>query len=128
MRFIPTIVHGLLDYVYVILLLFVPYIFGFSSNNADAYVMDIAASAVLIYSIHTKYELGLFKNIPMRTHLTIDLIIGVLLAASPWLLGFANEVYGPHLFFGLFAVVASLCSKPTSSTIEKSTYAENRIT
>ncbi len=87
-------------------------------------LIDIAASTVLVYSIHTKYELGIFKNIPMKNHLLLDLIVGILLAASPWLFAFADVVYKPHLFFGLFAIAAALLSKKSSKQISESTYSE----
>jgi hypothetical protein len=122
MRFIPTKLHGILDYLYVLALFFVPNVFGFSSNSADTYVTDIVACTVLVYSILTKYELGIFKNIPMKIHLLLDLIVGILLAASPWIFAFADVVYKPHLFFGLFAIAAALFSKKSSKQINESTY------
>ncbi|HYK45594.1 MAG TPA: SPW repeat protein [Parafilimonas sp.] len=128
MRFIPTKVHGVMDYLYALVLLFIPNIFHFSSNDAPTYVMDVVSSAVFTYSLFTKYELGLFKNIPMHVHLILDLVFGVLLAASPWIFGFADDVYKPHLFFGLFAIAAASFSKVTSRQIEKSTYSQESST
>ena len=66
MRFIPTKVHGVMDYLHALVLLFIPNIFHFSSNDAATYVMDVVSSAVFTYSLFPKYELGLFKNIPMQ--------------------------------------------------------------
>ena len=122
MRFIPTKVHGILDYLYVLALFFVPNIFHFSSNDARTYTIDIVSSAVLVYAMFTKYELGFFKSIPMKTHLLLDYVAGIFLAASPWLFGFADFVYAPHLFFGLFALVVALFTKKSSEQIDKSTY------
>ena len=59
----------------------------------------------------TDYEVGAFPVIPMRLHLGLDGLGGALLAASPWLFGFAREVYWPHLLFGLFSVVASFITR-----------------
>jgi hypothetical protein len=87
--------------------------------------MDVVSSTVLVYSTFTKYELGISKYLPMRTHLLLDIIIGVFLAASPWIFGFASYVYAPHLFFGLFAIVVAFLSKKSSQQIESSRYAEN---
>jgi len=101
-----------------------PNIFHFSANDAATYVMDVVSSAVFTYSPFTKYEPGLFKNIPMHIHLILDLVFGVLLAASPWIFGFAADVYKPHLFFGVFAITAALLSRVTSRQIEKSTYSQ----
>jgi hypothetical protein len=123
MRFIPTKVHGVLDYLYVLILFFTPAIFHFSTNGAPTLTMDVVSSTVLVYSTFTKYELGISKYLPMRTHLLLDIIIGVFLAASPWIFGFASYVYAPHLFFGLFAIVVAFLSKKSSQQIESSRYA-----
>jgi hypothetical protein len=125
MRFIPTKVHGVLDYLYVLILFFIPTIFHFNTNSAPTLTMDVVSSTVLVYSTFTKYELGISKYLPMKIHLLLDVIVGIFLAVSPWIFGFANYVYAPHLFFGLFAVIVALLSKKSSEQIEKSKYAEN---
>jgi hypothetical protein len=63
----------------------------------------------------TNYEFGLSKSISMRTHLMLDLMSGILLAASPWLFGFSDYVYLPHLLVGLFEIAASLMTVRTPS-------------
>lgn len=68
----------------------------------------------LLQSLMTDYELSLFKIIPMRTHLIIDFISGIVLAASPWLFGFSNRVYEPHLILGLVEVAAVLMTDSES--------------
>jgi SPW repeat-containing protein len=126
MRFIPTKVHGILDYLYVLILFFIPTIFHFSTNGAPTLTIDVVSSTVLVYSTFTKYELGISKYLPMKIHLLLDVIVGIFLAASPWIFGFARNVYTPHLFFGLFAVVAALLTKKSSEQIDKSTYAPTK--
>ena len=66
-------------------------------------------------SLLTDYELGLFKVIPMPMHLALDAANGALLAASPWLFGFAEEVSAPHLGLGLFEIVVTASSQATSA-------------
>jgi hypothetical protein len=51
------------------------------------------------------------RLLPMSGHLALDGVAGAALALSPWLLGFADEVFWPHLLFGLFSVVASLVTR-----------------
>jgi hypothetical protein len=46
-------------------------------------------------------------------HLALDAVNGALLAASPWLFGFAEEVSAPHLGLGLFEIVVTASSQPT---------------
>jgi hypothetical protein len=74
-------------------------------------VAVIVGLGAIAYSAVTDYELGLVRLAPMRVHLLLDGVGGALLAASPWILGFADHVYAPHLLFGLFAVVASLVTR-----------------
>lgn len=48
-------------------------------------------------SLITRYELSPTKLIPLKVHLGADIAAGFLLAASPWLLGFAEVIWWPHL-------------------------------
>jgi hypothetical protein len=111
MRFLPTRVHGVIDYIWGVLLLASPWIFGFADGGAAQWVAVVVGLGAIAYSAVTDYELGLVRLAPMRLHLLLDGLGGALLAASPWILGFADRVYGPHLAFGLFAVVASLITQ-----------------
>jgi hypothetical protein len=91
-----------------ILLVASPWIFGFADNGMQLWIPVILGVFMLIYSLMTDYELGLSDNISMRTHLIIDFISGVLLAASPWIFGFAGEVYLPHLVLGIAEIGAAV--------------------
>jgi hypothetical protein len=69
---------------------------------------------LLAYSLFTNYELGVWKVAPMAVHNLIDIAAGGLLAASPWLFGFADEsanVRVPHLVVGLAAVFLGLTTR-----------------
>jgi hypothetical protein len=111
MRFLPTRIHGVIDYIWGVLLLASPWIFGFADGGAAQWVAVVVGLGAIAYSAVTDYELGLVRLAPMRLHLLPDGLGGALLAASPWILGFADRVCGPHLAFGLFAVVASLITQ-----------------
>lgn len=113
MRFIPTRVHGVLDYLVGILLIAAPWLFDFDRGGMETWIPVVLGAGALLYSIMTDYELGLSKTLSMRTHLTMDLLSGILLAASPWIFGFADYVWGPHLVLGLFEIGASLMTKKT---------------
>jgi SPW repeat len=111
MRFIPTRVHGVIDYLWGIALIASPWLFGFAIGGAAQWVAIVFGAGAILYSLVTVYELGALRIIPMSLHLTLDGIAGAVLAASPWLFGFSREVVWPHLLFGLFSVVASLISR-----------------
>src|SRR5215213_2483256 len=102
MRFISTQVHGVLDYLVGVLLIAVPWILGFDGTGAAQWVPVILGVAAIIYSLLTRYELGMARVIPMSVHLWLDALSGLLLAASPWLFGFSDIVWVPHVVVGLF--------------------------
>lgn len=49
----------------------------------------------------------------MPTHLTVDIIAGIFLAASPLLFRFADQVYLPHLIVGLLSIGSGLFTETT---------------
>jgi len=111
MRFIPTKVHGVMDYLMGILLIASPWLFDFNRGGTETWIPVILGVGALIYSVMTDYELGLTRTLSMPTHLTLDLASGILMAASPWIFGFADYVYMPHLVLGIIEVGASLMTK-----------------
>jgi hypothetical protein len=111
MRFIPTRTHGILDYLIGALLIVAPWLFDFADGGAKQWVPIILGAGALLYSVMTDYELGLVKAIPMSVHLMLDLGSGIILAVSPWLFGFADEIWWPHLVFGLLEIGAALMTQ-----------------
>lgn len=111
MKIINTKFHGVLDYLTGILLIAAPWIFNFADGTAAQTVPVVLGITTLIMALLTDYELGLIRKIPMSVHLTIDFLMGVFLAASPWLLDFSERVYLPHLIVGIFAVCVSLVTE-----------------
>jgi SPW repeat len=114
MRFIPTKFHAPLDYVVGVALIAAPWIFQFSEHTAATVVPVVLGIGLIAYSLLTDYELGVWKVAPMAVHNLIDVVAGALLAASPWLFGFADEtanVRVPHLVVGLAAIFLGLTTK-----------------
>src|SRR5690606_13344607 len=116
MRFIETKTHGYLDYIMGLLLIAAPWIVGFAEGGAETWVPVILGAGVIVSSLITDYELGATPQISMRTHLTLDLLGGILLAVSPWLFGFSEIVWVPHLVVGLLEIGAALMTKREPST------------
>ena len=113
MRFISSRTHGLLDYLVGVLLIASPWLFGFRGLSDASFIPVALGVTTLIYSMLTNYEFGLLKVLPFSLHLLFDVLAGVVLAVSPWLFGFANVVYLPHLLLGIFEVGAVLMTKRT---------------
>jgi hypothetical protein len=116
MRFIPTRIHGVLDYLVGILLIAAPWLLGFARGGAETWVPVALGAGVILYSLFTDYELGAVRRLSVPAHLTLDALGGLFLAASPWLLGYADYVYLPHLIVGIVEVVTALTTHKRSST------------
>ncbi len=116
MKLIKSKTHGYLDYIVGVLLIAAPWIFDFYRGGAESWVPIILGAAVILYSLITDYELGAAKVISFRSHLILDVVGGIFLAVSPWLFGFADYVYLPHLIVGLLELVAvTLTDKDVSA-------------
>jgi hypothetical protein len=100
-----------MDYLVGTLLILAPFIFQLNLRGAESWVAIIIGCVVLLQSLFTDYELGLVKSIPLPTHLIMDLVLGVVLLISPWLFGFAQLVYVPHVVFGLLAIISGLTTE-----------------
>jgi hypothetical protein len=113
MRFIPTRIHGIIDYVVGALLILAPFILGFATGGAEMWVPIILGAGIILYSLLTAYEMGATNSINLSTHLWLDVGVGALLAVSPWLFGFSEIVWAPHLIVGLLAIGLGLTSHRT---------------
>lgn len=111
MRFIPTRVHGILDYSMGLILIAAPWILDFADGGAKQWVPIIVGALVIGQSLMTDYELGVVKALPMATHLALDILTGVVLAVSPWVFGFADEIWWPHVLFGVLEIGAALMTQ-----------------
>ena len=111
MRFIPTKFHAPLDYIVGAALIAAPWIFQFSEHTAPTAVSIVLGIGLIVYSLFTNYELGVWKVAPMAVHNLIDIAAGIVLATSPWIFGFADEstnVWAPHVVVGLAAIFLGL--------------------
>lgn len=115
MRFLPTKVHGVLDYLVGIALIAAPWLFQFQDVGGAAVSLPIILGIGLIaYSIFTNYEWGMVKVLPMPYHLVVDFVAASLLALSPWLFGFADEkinAWLPHVVVGVVVILVVMVSK-----------------
>lgn len=105
---IPTKVHGIIDYAVGLLLVAAPYLFGFADGSAAQWVPMVLGAGTIVYSLLTDYELAFVRLIPMPVHLGLDIASGGLLAISPWLFGFADLIWWPHVLVGVMEIVIPL--------------------
>ena len=111
MRVLPTRIHGVVDYLWGLTLLAVPWALGFADWSAAHWTALAFGAGAILYSLVTDYELGAAPILSMPLHLAVDGFGGAFLVASPWLLGFADRIAWPHVAFGLFSVAAGLITR-----------------
>jgi hypothetical protein len=117
-RFIPTRVHGALDYIHGAALLAAPELLRTKDEPRATLVSRLAGGGATAYTMMTDFELGIVKAMSMRAHLALDALSGTLLAGAPWLLGYAKggpRYWLPHAFVGVADVLVAMTTKTEPS-------------
>lgn len=122
MRFIPTKVHGAMDYLMGVVLIAAPWLFGFAQGGAETWVPVVLGIGAIVYSLLTDYELGAVPVISMKAHLGLDIAAGAVLLVSPWVFGFYELIWVPHVVLGALEVGAALMTQTTPSRIAHRTH------
>lgn len=115
---ISTEVHGIVDYSTSGLLIGAPFLFGYELDSPEAIVPMSLGALTIGASMMTDYELGMTPVISMKTHLTIDVMNGLFLAASPFIFGFYKKSamnWLPHVILGVGEVAAALLTETRTS-------------
>jgi hypothetical protein len=111
---IPTRLHGVLDYLWVITVLILPRLLGCSPGAKR--LLTGSALFTLVASLLTRYELGALKLMTMPTHLRLDTLNGVLLAgAQSTLLRKKRQDRNLLLALSIFGLAVVLASKSEPS-------------
>ena len=112
-RFVTKEIHACLDYPVAIALIALPFLIGLGASNALALLISpVVGIAALVLTIFTDHHLGVFRVLPYRFHLSVDLAVGVLFLALPFVLGFTG-VDAVYYWANGAAVVAVIgLSKP----------------
>ncbi len=107
MKLFSTKTHGVLDYTSVVALLALPRTMGWSKHVTN--ILTASALGTLVYSLLTRYELGALKVLPVKTHLGLDALSGLLLAIAPFVfLREKQNVNKTLLGIGIFEISAAL--------------------
>ena len=118
MSLISTKTHGMLDYLTAGTLVALPRALGWSSSVTS--LLTNMAIGTVGYSLLTRYELGVFKVLPMTGHLIIDAMSGAALAAAPFV--FLDEDSGVTtalVALGLWEIAAAAMTDSVPSLREQ---------
>lgn len=110
MKLLTTQTHGVVDYVTGGALVLLPRLFGWPKPVNR--LLTMAGLGAIAYSLGTRYEVGIFKVLPMKTHLTLDALSGLTLATAPlWLNARDETVNNALVGIGLFEILAALTTE-----------------
>ncbi len=118
---ISTRIHAVLDYLVGALLIVAPILLGFATGGPKQWVPILVGAVVIAYSLLTRYELSLARVVPFSLHLLLDVVANVLLIASPWLFGFADVVWWPHVVVGVINLIVVALSIGATRPVPRST-------
>ena len=106
--------HGLVDYAYASMLSTSPEWAGYQEERRALLLSRLLSAGALTYTLCTRAEWGLFRILPFRVHLAIDLPAAALTALAPWLLGFSHHRPARNTFLGigLFGCAVTLLTRP----------------
>jgi len=103
---LSTRAHGIFDLLFGAVLIISPWLGGFGPERAGI-ALSVAGLAIVALALITNFELGRFYLVQVPVHLWADGLIGLLLALSPWLVGFDRNVWIPHVAAGIILCIAA---------------------
>jgi hypothetical protein len=101
----------MLDWLMGPLLIVLPFVLKLDLRQPEGWLPLVLGIGMVLLTMFTDYEFGVLRRIPMGTHLTIDTGTGLLLAVSPWLFGFSERVWQPHLILGIIELGTALTTQ-----------------
>ncbi|TDK36852.1 hypothetical protein E2F50_08040 [Rhizobium deserti] len=82
MRFVPTLVHGVADYIVGIGMILLAFISGTEGSGFWAFILF--GLLAIIYSLLTDYELGWKPVLTVPAHLALDAVFAVVMLVLPF--------------------------------------------
>jgi hypothetical protein len=111
---ISTKTHAFLDYLTIAKFLLLPRVMNFSPAVTNG--MTAVGLVKLAYTLLTKHEGGVYKVLPMKAHLAMDVAGGAMLCALPFAADDADETEkGVCCALGGFDIVAAALTEPEMS-------------
>jgi hypothetical protein len=112
---ISTKTHAFLDYLTVAKFLLLPRVMNFSPAVTNG--MTAVGLVKLAYTLLTRHEGGVYKVLPMKAHLAMDVAGGAMLCALPFATDDADETEkGVCCALGGFDIVAAALTETEMSS------------
>lgn len=90
-RLVTKSIHAYLDYPVAISLMATPFLLNLGQSHPMALWLSLVTGmAAFVMTLFTDHHLGVIRVLPYRLHLAVDLAVGLLFLAAPFLFGFAG--------------------------------------
>jgi hypothetical protein len=115
MRFVTKTIHAWLDYPVALALIALPFALGLGSSHPLALTISpVIGVAAFFLTVFTDHHLGIIRVLPYKLHLAVDLAVGLLFLALPFVLGFSGLDAAYYWLNGAAVVAVISLSKPSS--------------
>lgn len=90
-RFVTQKIHAFIDYPVAIALIAMPFVLSLGASSPLAFWLSLVTGvAAFVLTLLTDHETGVIRVLPYRLHLAVDLMVGLVFAAAPTVLGFTG--------------------------------------
>lgn len=114
MKFISIRAHTIIGLLVGAALVVAPWLFGFSDNSDATSSAIVVGIVVLLSELITSSPYSLIRLMSMKTHILIDIGVGIFLALTPWLFNFMDNNHPnqwvPHVLVGIVIIGYALCT------------------
>ena len=98
MKILSPKIHGILDFVVVLMFFLVPSLFHFSNMPSNlSYIMGACYLALVLI---TRYPYGVLKVVPFPIHGGIEFVLSFAFILFPWLLRFNLDFPARNFYVG----------------------------
>lgn len=121
MTLISPRIHTIIGLVVGVALLAAPWLFAFADEGGAAVMVPLVLGAfILLSELTTTSPLSPVKLVPMNIHIMVDILTGIILAASPWLFNFYTlepNAWLPHLIVGIVIIGYAVLTRTADARV-----------
>ena len=115
-RFVTRNIHAYLDYPVAFALMGLPFLLGLGQSNPIALWLSVVTGmAAFVLTVLTDHHLGIWRVLPYKFHLAVDLLVGITFLFAPSLFGFSGLDASFYWLNGIVVVAVISLSAPEES-------------
>lgn len=117
-RFVTKTIHAYLDYPVAVGLILLPVLLGVGQTVPLAlWLSVITGIAAMVLTVLTDHDLGLIRVLPYSFHLAVDLVVGLVFLAAPFIFGFSGLDAAYYWLNGAAVVIVISLHKPEDALV-----------